>query len=41
MNNKVKNRKISLNEISKILNIKYIGKKTFINGLNYSDKNSI
>ena len=41
MNNKVKTRKISLDEISDIINVKYIGKKTFINGLNYSDKNSV
>ena len=41
MEYKIKNRKISLNEISKILNIKYLGKNCFINGLNYSDQNSI
>ena len=40
MNHKIKTRKISLDEISDIINVNYIGKKVFINGLNYSDKNS-
>lgn len=37
MKNKIKNRSISLNKISEIINLNLIGENIYINALNYSD----